>query len=52
MILPYLSKTDRKKKIDQIIPDIYEKGTKVVSLKEMYEKLKAKYIKAGVLDGK
>jgi hypothetical protein len=44
MILPYLEKKDRHKKIDELIPNIYDdKPAKVVSLKEQYERIQQKY---------
>lgn len=48
-ILPYLEKKDRRKKIDELIPNIYDdKATPVVNLKEHYEELQKKY--AGIID--
>lgn len=48
-ILPYLDKKDRHKKIDELIPNIYDdKPTKIVNLKEYYEELQKKY--AGIAD--
>ena len=48
-ILPWLDKKDGRKKIDELIPNIYDdQPTKVVNLKEHYERLQKKY--AGILD--
>lgn len=49
MILPWLEKKDRNKKIDELIPNIYDDNpTKVVSLKEHYERIQKRY--AGILN--
>lgn len=48
-LLPWLDKKDRRKKIDELIPNIYDdEPTKVVSLKEHYERLQKKY--AGIIN--
>lgn len=46
-ILPYLDKKDRKKTIDQLIPDIYSE--KKEGPKMTYKDLIEKYKKAGAL---
>jgi hypothetical protein len=51
-ISPYLSKSDKRKTIDQIVPDLYDDNpAKVISLKEKYKELKDKYLKYGLLNG-
>lgn len=47
-ILPYLDKKDRKKTIDQLIPDIYEPTKEKPKLD--YKALLERYQKAGAFD--
>jgi len=49
-IYPRLKPSERKRSIDEIIPNIYdEKPTKVISLKERYAEIMKKYREAGIL---
>lgn len=49
-VLPHLKPSERKRSIDEIIPNIYEeKPTKVISLKDRYAEIMKKYRDAGIL---
>lgn len=49
-ILPYLEKKDKKKGIDQLIPDIYEPQKAIK--KPSYQDLMERYKKAGAFNGR
>lgn len=50
VISPYLSKADKRKSIDQIVPDLYDDNpAKVISLKDRYKNLLNRYEEAGIM---
>jgi hypothetical protein len=49
-VSPYLSKSDKKKPINDIIPNIYEEQKPKPSAKEAYKKLIEQYKAQGLLN--
>jgi len=49
-VSPYLSKSDKKKPINDVIPNIYEEQKPKPSAKEAYKKLIEQYKAQGLLN--